>query len=442
MPTDRPPREHRFERRMSDAEALMWNIEKDPWLNPSGGSLLLLDRPLDVDHFRAQIAATVAAVPRLREHVVAGVGRFRPPSWRADPEFDLDFHIRQVALPPPGDERQLLDLVASVYQDPYDRTRPLWMFFLVEGLVGGRSALVWKIHHAVADGIGAGRLAESFLQPTRRPPPPPAVDLDAVIADAVAADEAETGSTSPAATIVDTVTHVARRQGGIVRRVMGEAAMWSADPLRVRDAAVSAVRTVQLVREQLAGSDADEGGGSPLWRRRSRHRHLELVSYPLDRALGAAKALGGSLNDWFVTGAVDGVIGYHDERGVPLTTLNTSFVVSTRTDRAVGGNSFTPSRLTVPAGPMDPAERFAAISARMAANRAEVSGGGLLSGMAGVVNLLPTSFVTSTARSRRRRWISRRRTCAAPACRCTCPARWSRATTRSGRSPARPSTSP
>ncbi|MET0147475.1 MAG: wax ester/triacylglycerol synthase domain-containing protein [Ilumatobacteraceae bacterium] len=399
MADQRRPREQRFERRMSDAEALMWNIEKDPWLNPSGGSLILLDQPLHIEHFRAQITSTVAAVPRLRERVVPGVGRFRPPSWRADREFDLDYHIRQVALPHPGDERQLLDLVASVYQDPYDRTRPLWMFFVIEGLVGGRGALVWKIHHAVADGIGAGRLAESFLQPIRDAPTAPAVPLDAIIAEAVAADAEAAGSTSTAGMIAGTVTHVARRQAGIARRAMGEAAMWSADPLRARDTAGSAVRTVRLVREQLAGSD-DEGGGSPLWRQRSRRRHLELLTFPLDRALGAAKVLGGSLNDWFVTGAIDGAVGYHDERGVPLTTLNTSFVVSTRTDRAVGGNSFTPSRLAVPAGPMDPVDRFAEISARMRTNRSNVSGSGLLSGLAGIINLLPTSFVTSTARSR------------------------------------------
>ena len=56
-------REQRFERRMSDAEALMWNVEKDPWLNPSGGTLIILDRPIDVDHFRATIAATVPPSP-------------------------------------------------------------------------------------------------------------------------------------------------------------------------------------------------------------------------------------------------------------------------------------------------------------------------------------------------------------------------------------------
>jgi WS/DGAT/MGAT family acyltransferase len=391
---------------MSDAEALMWNLEKDPRLNPSGGALLLLDRPLDFDHFRAQIASAVAAVPRLRERVAPGFARFSPPVWRPDPEFDLDYHLRRIALAAPGSERQLLDLVAAVYQDPYDRTRPLWMFYIVEGLEDGHAALIWKIHHTVADGIGAGRIAEAYLQPTRDAPFAPPVDLDAVIAAAVAgADTTPSGAQALVSSAAGSVSHAARRQVGISRRVMGELALWGADPVRARDLAADFGRSVQQVRDQLGTGEADdeegEGpGGSPLWRQRSRHRHLELLSFPLDAALAAAKRLGGSFNDWFVTGVVDGAVAYHDHRGVALTSLRTSFVVSTRTDEAIGGNSFTPTRVSLPAGPMDPKQRFAEISDRLQAKRRDVRGKGLLSGLAGVANLLPTSFVTGFARSR------------------------------------------
>ena len=401
MVEHRPPREQRFERHMSDAEALMWNIEKDPWLNPSGGSLTILDRPLDFEHFRAQIAAAVADVPRLRERVVPGIGRFRPPVWRPDPEFELDYHVRPVALPRPGAQRQLLDLVGTIYQDPYDRTRPLWMFYVIEGLEGGGGALVWKIHHTVADGTGAARLAEAYVQPTRQAPDPPTVDLDAIIAADLATEQlASAGAPQRlVGTVTGSVTHTARRQAGIARRMVGELGMWGADPGRARDSATGMVRTARQVGEQLFGGDDEKGGGSPLWGQRSRHRHLELLSFPLDAALAAAKRLGGSLNDWFVTGAVNGAVRYHDARGVPLTSLRTSFVVSTRSDRAIGGNSFTPSRLSVPAGPMDAADRFAEVSARMQAKRQGVKGQGMLAGIAGVLNLLPTSVVAGFARS-------------------------------------------
>ncbi len=410
---ERPVREQRFERRMSDAEALMWNVEKDPWLNPSGGSLIILDRPPDIEHFRKQLAASVAEVPRLREHVVGGFGRFTPPVWRPDPEFDLEHHVRQVALPAPGSMRQLLDMVAQIYQDPYDRTRPLWMYFVIEGLESGGAAMVWKIHHSVADGTGAARLSEAFIQLSREAPEPPAVDLDAIVAAAVTEDAESNGNPALLETLVGTATHLARRQAGIARRLAGEVAMLGADPLRARDAVSNAVRAIGQIRSQLGGggstppSDADDPdagqpevpGGSPLWRERSRHRRLEVLSFPLDEALASAKRLGGSLNDWFLTGVVNGAVAYHEERGVALRTLNTSFVVSTRADKAIGGNSFTPSRFSAPAGPMAPAERFSVLSEAMAAKRSQVSGSGMLTGLAGVANLLPTSLVTSVARS-------------------------------------------
>ena len=155
----------------------MWNIDKDPWLNPSGCSLLILDGPVDVEHFRGHVARAVAEVPRLRERVVATLGRLSPPQWRPDPEFDLAYHIRHVALAPPGTMRDLLDLVSILYQDPYDRTRPLWAFHVIDGLEGGRSALMWKIHHALADGLGAGGIADYHLQRSRQAPAAAEVDV-------------------------------------------------------------------------------------------------------------------------------------------------------------------------------------------------------------------------------------------------------------------------
>ena len=408
----RPVRAQRFERRMTDAEALMWNVEKDPWLNPSGGAISIHDRMLDMDHFRAQLAFTVATVPRLMEHVVGGVGRLSPPVWRPDPEFDLDHHIRVIALPPPGTMRQLLDTASQIYQDPYDRTRPLWMMYVIDGLEGGRTASIFKIHHAVADGTGAARLSELYIQPIREAPDPPAVDLDAVLSAAIAADRAEHGDASFVGTVLNTGTHLARRQAGIARRVAGEMALWGADPLRARDLVSGAVRTVGQLRSQVTGGgDGGDGapvddetaalpGGSPLWRNRSRHRHLEVLSFPLEDALASAKGLGGSLNDWLMTGVVNGAVAYHEERGAPLRSLNTSFVVSTRADKAIGGNSFTPTRFSAPAGPMDPTDRFKALSAAMAEKRARVApGSGSFGGLAGLANLLPTSVVTSVARS-------------------------------------------
>ncbi len=397
-------REQRFEHRMSDFEALMWNVEKDPWLNPSGGSLNVMEESFDHDDFRRRIAWSVAEVPRLRERVVPTLGRFSPPVWRPDPEFDLSFHIREMALPAPGTERQLLDLVAALYQDPYDRSRPLWQFFIIDGLEGGRSALFWKAHHTITDGIGMGLLGEYHVQRIPDPEPPPEVELDAIVAAAVDADrEGERERPSLPGAVLGTAGHLARRQAGIARRMAGEMALWGTDPYRVRDFAGNVGHTVQQVRTQLFGTGGDgPRGGSPLWRDRSRHRHLEVLAVPLEPVKAAAKALGGTVNDVFVTGAVNGSLAYHHRRGAEVDALNLSFVVNTREtdDLSIGGNSFAPTRLQVPGGPMEPAERFALVRELMAAKRAEArGGGGVLAGVAGVANVLPTSLVTRLARS-------------------------------------------
>ena len=142
-----------FEQVMSDAETLMWNIERDPWLNPSGAMLTILDRSLDINQFTNRIAQAVAMIPRLAERVVPTLGPL-PPRWVPDPEFDLSHHVRHISLPSPRTPRQLFDLCTTFHADPYDRSRPLWQFVVIDGVDGDRGALFSKLHHAVTDGIG------------------------------------------------------------------------------------------------------------------------------------------------------------------------------------------------------------------------------------------------------------------------------------------------
>ncbi|MDH3678905.1 MAG: WS/DGAT domain-containing protein [Acidimicrobiia bacterium] len=400
MPTHRE-REQRFERKMSDAEALMWNIEKDPWLNPNGAMVTILDRPIDVEQLRRRVAYAISKIPRLRERVVSGFGRLSPPTWVTDPEFNLDYHLRHIGLPAPGSVRQLYDLATQLYQDPYDRTRPLWVFTAIDGLEGGRGALFTKLHHSITDGIGAIRLSELYMEAERVAELPPVVDIDQVIADALeaeaASDEADRAATVDSA--VKSFGHLWRRQAGIAQRTVGELALWSVDPSRAQDLVEDLVEGAGSAVKQLSPSDGDTAGGSPLWANRSRRRHLESLRLPLDGVKAAGKALGASINDVFVTGAVNGSLLYHDRRDTPVDALNISFVVSTRHDKAIGGNSFTPTPVQVPGGEMTPEERLHEIRDRMAAKRENVSGEGALAGLAGVANLLPTSVVTQVARS-------------------------------------------
>lgn len=396
-------REMRFSDRMSDHEALMWNIEKDPWLNPSGAALTILKGSVNEVHFRRTLRRAVAKMPRLYERVVPGLGRLAPPAWVPDPEFDLDYHMRRLRLAKPGTDQQLFELAAQLYQEPLDRTRPLWRFVVIDGLKGGRSAIWSIVHHAVSDGIGQLRMAEMYQQIDPNDPPPEDIDLEAIVAAAVEAHHSKQlgGDLTDgfATTVGQSVAHLIRRELGVVRRVAGEVVIWPADPQRARDTIEGALGALTSTLGALTGSGNEVAGGSPLWKERSRHRHLEHVSVPLDELKAAAKRLGVTINDLFLAGMTEGAVRYHADRGVEVDAFNTSFVLSTRQDSAIGGNSFTPVPVQVPGVAMPLAERIADVHERLAVKRESMSTGGGMGALSGVANLLPTSVVTSAARA-------------------------------------------
>lgn len=108
------------------------------------------------------------------------------PYWIEDPNFDLTFHLRHIAVPAPGDGRQLADLVARIHERPLDRTRPLWEMYLIEGLSGGRLATYTKLHHAMIDGLAGTDILTVLLDtdpegraidPPDRPWKPEAIPL-------------------------------------------------------------------------------------------------------------------------------------------------------------------------------------------------------------------------------------------------------------------------
>ena len=227
------------------------------------------------------------------------------------------------------------------------------------------------------------------------------MDLDAIVAAALTEDPGSAGSAldgrSVGASAAATAGQAARRQLGLARRLAAETALTMADPGRVPELLERMGGDVRTLMSQLAPGESE--AHSPLWRRRSRKRRLDVLTLPFAPAKTAASALGGSLNDFFVTGAVGGAARYHEARDVPVEALTVTFIVSTRTGRSEGGNAFAPSKAILPAGPMPPAARFDAVHRVLTERRDEVSGDGLLSGFAGMVNLLPTSVATRVARA-------------------------------------------
>jgi WS/DGAT/MGAT family acyltransferase len=102
------------------------------------------------------------------------------PYWVEDPEFDLEYHVRELALPAPGDDRQLSEQVSRLHARQLDRSRPLWETYLIHGLAGGRSAVLTKIHHAAVDGMSGAEILTVLLDlsPDGREIPPPEPEGD------------------------------------------------------------------------------------------------------------------------------------------------------------------------------------------------------------------------------------------------------------------------
>jgi WS/DGAT/MGAT family acyltransferase len=375
----RPERILLGERRMSDVEALMWNVEKDPHLDPTFGSVTLLDGIPDIDRLRRRLVRMVDRIPRLHQRVVPSLGRLAPPEWQDDPDFDIDYHLRHIALPAPGTRRQLFDLATLFVRDPFDRTRPLWEFVVVEGLEGDRAALVQKMHHTITDGEGGIRMSEQFIDIERDAP-----DIDEV--------ELTLEPPAPDANIFetagDTIGHTWRRTLGLAQRAGAATADTLVHPDRLTRTGPDLVETARSAIRQLTVTDRAH---STLWTSRSLRRRLDVIDVDLDDARAAAKTLGGSLNDFFVTGAAGGAGDYHRRLGSPIETLRMAMPVSTRKDTSAGGNAFVPTRAVVPVGE-DPVARFEAIHAQLDQTKHERVLG-LVDQLAGLLNLLPTSVL-------------------------------------------------
>jgi len=126
------------------------------------GSLTNLHGSLDIERFRAHVAARLPERGGYRQRIgFTPVGR--RPVWVDDAGFELRRHVRHIALPPPGDDDQLRELSGQILSQPLERNRPLWEMWVVEGLSGGRFAVIAKLHHSLVDGIAGIGLVQALL---------------------------------------------------------------------------------------------------------------------------------------------------------------------------------------------------------------------------------------------------------------------------------------
>ena len=159
--------------RLTATDASFVAQERGPSHMHIGGVMIFEGPPPPYKALLQHIEARINLVPRYRQRLLLPRFEMGRPLWIDDTRFTLSYHVRHTALPPPGSIEQLQRLTARVVSQRLDRSKPLWEMYLVEGLDGGRFALINKTHHAMVDGISGVDIVTLLFDLSREAPPSP-----------------------------------------------------------------------------------------------------------------------------------------------------------------------------------------------------------------------------------------------------------------------------
>jgi len=343
---------------LSPLDYLMHRGEAHPATRSAFLGVELLDRPADWGRLRDAMDRASRVVIRMRQKVVVPPIPTTPPRWVVDPDFDLDYHLRRIALPAPGTLRQLLDLAEVTLQSPLDTSRALWEAVYVEGLDGGRAALLSKFSHAITDGLGGIALFEQIYDTEREPParpmPPVPIPSDVTGTDLLRSSLRYLPESALAAW-----AKLLGRTAGTVGRLIVAPVPTVAEAIGFAGSARRVLGPPPTAR-------------SPLLRGRSLVSRTHVLEMPLADLRAAAKAAGGSVNDAYLAALSGGLGRYHEALGVPVDELPLTLPVSLRTaDDPAAGNRITGVTIAAPVGEPDPAERIRLVREQVIAGRSE-----------------------------------------------------------------------
>ncbi len=314
---------------------------------------------LDVIDLQALIAERLPLLPPLRWRLAEVPLGLDYPYWVDDADFDLEFHVRELGLPPPGTDSQLADLVARITARPLDRTRPLWELHLIHGLEGGHLAMLTKIHHAVVDGVSGAEVMGLLLDLApegRELPPAPAERLDPPPTELELLARGLAGMPRYPLRVLQSIPSA-------VPNIDEVPALFGAIPGaatvgRVANRAVHAVRgeAPPLEAPRLEAPKTSFNG------RISAHRRFAFGQLSLDEVKAVKNAHGCTVNDVVVSlcaGAVRRWLLVHDE--LPDTPLVAQIPVSVRTTDQIGtfGNRIMLMSVPLFTDEADPVQRLA-----------------------------------------------------------------------------------
>lgn len=288
---------------------------------------------IDFDRILAFVEAHLHDVPRLRQKL-AWVKGFGQPVWVDDADFNLQFHVRHTALPPPGDIRQLKRLAGRIMSQELDRGKPLWEHWFVDCIEGDRFALISKVHHCVADGVAGLAIMAALVgpDPDHEPEPPPRW-----------APRPPPGDTQ-------LLVEEMRRRWAIPFEMLG------AQLRRSGSGSSGSIPSLSALRE-LAETSMGGGSATPLNRQIGPHRRFDWARLSFDDVHEIAKLAGGKINDVVLALTTTALRGFLRQRGMAVDDLELKAMVPVsirnEADASAMGNQV--SNLIVPL-PIDEAD--------------------------------------------------------------------------------------
>ncbi len=322
------------------------------------GSVCVIDpstasEPLTLDRLTRLVESRLHMIPPFRRRLVTVPLGLDQPYWIEDPDFDIEYHVRELALPAPGDDRQLAEQTGRLHARHLDRRRPLWELYLIHGLSGGRVAVYTKVHHAAIDGVSGNDILAALLDVSpdgREEGDVPEWQCDP--------QPSQLGMLARSAvSLTGHPVRAARMTYGLLR---------SAPAL-----AASVPRPHLPVVDRLLGRDANvvlPGAGlrapaTPFNKPVGPHRRWAFRSLPFADVKAVKAALGITVND-VVMGLCAGALRRWllDHDALPDSPLVSAVPVSVRTEEQKGthGNRVSMMMAALPTHLADPAERLRA----------------------------------------------------------------------------------
>jgi diacylglycerol O-acyltransferase len=335
--------------RLSPVDVSFLDQEKQGAHMHVGAVMIFEGPPPTREDFREHIESRLHLVPRYRQKLAYPRFEMGRPLWVDDPRFNIDYHVRHTALPDPGGAPQLRLLTGRIFSQRLDRSKPLWELWLVQGLEKNRFAIINKTHHALVDGVSGVDLTTVLFDTSPTPTPVSAERWTPQL------------EPSEAVLVAEGLKGLARAPVGLARR---------------------ALEAARQPRETAAGvAEAAEGLGGIAWKLINPppktplntpigpHRRVLWLRFPLDDLKAIKNALGGTVNDVFLT-VVAGALGrWLRRRGVRTEGLELRGIVpvSIRADEQRGalGNQITAMFGPLPVYAKDPVERLEIVAEAM-----------------------------------------------------------------------------